>query len=578
MAEYRLNTCGYCPPEDVAAGKADTWCEARKDGTHQCRACKIERFFERMLYPPLGYKLQRWGRKILRDLYGTVRPESGLRRYRRGYVSTGKQNGKSFIIGGLPIYHLLMEDEFQPEAYGVASARDQAGIVFKAAAMLVNANSELTSRLKVLESTKRIIRRDGGGIYTVLSADGDVQDGKRPSLLLFDELHRFTRKKAETVRTVLLKGMISRAPVIDGVQTGEPLMIQVTTSGDEKESPLWASEYKYAQHVLDGSIEDPSYYAAIYQADPKRIENDKEYWKSRDARVAANPSHEDNGGFLADKEIESEMLQAVARPEKYADYVRLNLNVPVVATGTPVIDMPLWREGGGGVDLRDWPEYDVEYLIKEWKLAGRSCVAGIDLAWTTDMAALALDFPPEEQDKEWKTLLFFWLPAERIADIERRTRAPLASWVRSKFLETSPGAEIDMNQILEKVEWASRMFDVREVTFDRWGGIKAAANLRLVPQGFVCVDIPQTIGGLSAATKQFIGLYMDKKLIHGNNPILNWHVSCLALATDGGDNVKPSKPARDKASERIDGVAAIITGMARAMFMEPKSSAAIEVW
>jgi phage terminase large subunit-like protein len=269
VVEYRPATCAYC--------SAETWCEKRSDGTDQCRACKIERFFERVLYPPLGYKLQDWQRKILRALYGSVDKQTGLRQYRRSYISVAKQNGKSFLLGGLPIYHLLMEDEPQPEAYGIASARDQASIVYKAAALLVEGNPQLRKRLKVLESTKRIIRRDGGGLYTVLSADGDVQDGKRPSLLMFDELHRFTRKKAETVRTVLLKGMISRSPVVNGVQQGEPLMIQTTTSGDEQECPLWFSEYEYAQHVLDGSIEDRSYYAAIYQADPKRIESDAEY-------------------------------------------------------------------------------------------------------------------------------------------------------------------------------------------------------------------------------------------------------------------------------------------------------------
>jgi phage terminase large subunit-like protein len=94
-------------------------------------------------------------------------------------------------------------------------------------------------------------------------------------------------------------------------------MIQTTTSGDEQECPLWFSEYEYAQHVLDGSIEDRGYYAAIYQADPKRIESDPEYWRSREARVSANPSHEDNGGFLTDSAIEAEMKEAVARPEKY---------------------------------------------------------------------------------------------------------------------------------------------------------------------------------------------------------------------------------------------------------------------
>jgi len=492
-----------------------------------------------------------------------------------GFVPTHN----SFIIGGLPIYHLLMEDEFQPEAYGVASARDQAGIVFKAAATLVEANPLLRSKLKVLESTKRIVRRDGGGIYTVLSADGDVQDGKRPSLLLFDELHRFTRKKAETVRTVLLKGMISRAPVVDGVATGEPLMLQTTTSGDEHESRLWFSEYEYAQHVIDGSIEDESYFAVIYQADPRRIESDPEYWKSREARVAANPSHEDRGGFLADKEIEKDMLEAVARPEKYGDYVRLNLNVPVVATGTPAIEMALWSSGGGDVDLRKWPVYDVDLLISKWNLAERACVVGIDFAWTTDFACVSVLFLPTEQDPTWRVLVFYWLPADAIAGLERRTRAPLTDWVRRGFLQTSPGAEIRMQDLFEKVEWAAEMFSVREVTFDRYGGVDAAATLALVPKGFVCVKIPQTLSGLSPATKAFLGAYKNRQLVHGNHPILNWNVSCMTLATDGGDQCKPEKPARDESAKRIDGVAATVTAWARAMFLSPaETESVIEVW
>lgn len=562
MADYQPGVCDCCG--------AATWCERRSDRTLQCRACKIERFFERVLFAPIGYRLQDWQRKILRDLYGTVNPDTGLRLYRRSYISVGKQNGKSFLLGGLPIYHLLMEDEPQPEAYGIASARDQAGIVFKAAALLVDGNQLLRRRLKVLESTKRIVRRDGGGIYMVLSADGDVQDGKRPSLLMFDELHRFTRKKADTVRTVLLKGMISRSPVVDGVEQGEPLMIQTTTSGDEQECPLWFSEYEYARHVIDGSIKDPAYYAAIWQADPKRIEEDHDYWKTREARVAANPSHEDLGGFLADRSIEAEMTEAVQRPEKYSQYVRLNLNVPCTVTGTPIVQMPVWCRGDGGVDLRTWPEYDVELLLSKWGLVDQRCFAGIDLAWTTDMAALALVFPPTDDPVEgqWKELVFFWLPQDRIPDIERRTRAPLSKWIKAGFLKTTPGAEIEMTAVIEKVRWAAEMFQLQEVCFDRWGGIKAAANLLLVPDGFVCVEIPQTIGGLSAATKYFLGLYLNQRLTHGNNPILNWHASCLALDTDGGDNCKPVKPPRDVAAKRIDGVAATITAMARAMVAE----------
>jgi phage terminase large subunit-like protein len=83
VPNYQLYTCAYCD--------AETWCETRPtNGKFQCRACKVERFFERVLYPPLGYLLQDWQRKILRDLYGTVDPATGLRKYRRSYISVAK--------------------------------------------------------------------------------------------------------------------------------------------------------------------------------------------------------------------------------------------------------------------------------------------------------------------------------------------------------------------------------------------------------------------------------------------------------------------------------------------------------
>lgn len=568
--EYKLGHCEYCRPE--LGHNPKNWCEQRANGKWQCRACKVERYFERFLYPPLGMKLQNWGRKTLRELYGTVHESTGLRQYRKGYISTGKQNGKSFILGGLPIYHLLMEEVLNPEAYGVASARDQASIVFKACNLLIEANPVLQSKLRVIQSTKHIVRRDGGGLYCVLSADGNVQDGKRPSLLLVDELHRFSRKKAETVLTVLKKGMISRAPVIDGVQTGEPLMIQTTTSGDETESPLWFSEYEHATKVLSGAVEDPQYYAAIYQADPKRIENELGYWKTREARVAGNPSHEDNGGFLADSEIEKDMLDAVEHPEKYGDYVRLNLNVPVIATGTPIIDMALWTAGGGEIDLRTWPEYDVELLIRKLGLISRPCVAGIDMAWTTDFASVSLLFPPAEAGEPWKILIFFWIPEGRVGDLKRKLKVPMEGWIRQGFLTTTPGSEIDMNPIIDKIRWAAEMFDVREVTFDRWGSVKSAVDLTLVRDGMTCYEIPQTFAGISTATKKLVGLYMNQQFEHCNNPILRWNAGCLALKTDGGDNAKPEKPKRDTATKRIDGIAATVTALARAMFLESGES------
>jgi phage terminase large subunit-like protein len=545
VADYRPETCAYC--------QADTWCEIRGNGKPQCRACKIERFFARILYPPLGYRLLAWQRKVLRDIYGTVSTEDGRRRYRSAYISVGKKNGKSFLIGGLPLYHLLLEDERNPEAYGAAAAKDQAGLVFKAAAQLVAANPELQSRLRVLPSTKRIVRRDGGGFYAVLSADGDLQDGIEPSLAIRDEVHRWKTLRAETLRDVLVKGQISRV---------EPLDIGITTAGAEYESQLWWREYQQAKKVLDGSLHSDTFYAAIWEADVKRIESDPEYWKSREARIAANPSHEDLGGFLKDSAIVGELEKAVAEPSERSKYLRYHLNVPLKAQEDPIIDMAKWQACGGGVDLREWPEYDFDLLINKWGLLDKSCWAGVDASWTTDLTAVVFVFPPFDGGEIWTLLPFFFMPTERIPELERVCRVPYSTWTRQGFIEATAGNGIDMRAVKRRIHWGRELFELREMPFDRFNFRTQA--MELLDEGVQAVEITQSFLHLSHPTKFLLSAYVDQKIRHGNNPVLNWMASCLQLQYDHKDNCQPTKPERGKSAKRIDGIAATVTALARA--------------
>jgi phage terminase large subunit-like protein len=551
VADYLPEKCAYCA--------AETWCEIRKNGKPQCRACKIERFFSEILYPPLGYTLMGWQRKVLRDLYGTVRPEDGKRRYRAGYVSVAKKNGKSFLIGGLPIYHLLMEDERNPEVYGAAAARDQAGIVFRSSQQLIAANPELQKRLKVLPSTKRIVRRDGGGFYAVLSADGDLQDGIEPSLAIRDEVHRWKSARAETLRDVLVKGMISRE---------EPIDLDITTAGAEYESQLWFGEYQYAKKVLDGSLRSERFYAAIWEADAKRIDSDPEYWKSREARLAANPSHEDLGGFLKDSALVGELEKALAQPAERQKYLRYHLNVPIKAQEDPIIDMAQWQRCGGGQDLRDWPAYDLDRLTQQWELRHKLCWAGVDASWTTDLTAVVFVFPPTDGEMIWTLLPFFWMPKERVPQLERACRVPYGDWIRRGFIEATPGNAIDLRAVKRRIHWGREMFELREMPFDRFNFSTQA--MELLDEGVPAVEVPQSYLHLSHPTKFLLSAYADGKLRHGNNPVLNWMTSCLQLKYDDKDNCQPSKPKRLKSAKRIDGISATVTALNRALVFKPQ--------
>jgi phage terminase large subunit-like protein len=107
--------------------------------------------------------------------------------------------------------------------------------------------------------------------------------------------------------------------------------------------------------------------------------------------------------------------------------------------------------------------------------------------------------------------------------------------------------------------------------FDPWGGMIRSAEVLSAQNDLTCVEVRQNISGLTAATKEFLALYMSGDLIHGNNPVMNWNVSCLSLESDHNHNVKPCKPKRDSGSKRIDLVSAAINAMARATYVKQES-------
>ena len=65
------------------------------------------------------------------------------------------------------------------------------------------------------------------------------------------------------------------------------------------------------------------------------------------------------------------------------------------------------------------------------------------------------------------------------------------------------------------------------------------------------------------------GVGRERKLHHGGHPVLRWNASCLT-AKEQNDNLMFAKPERSTSSSRIDGIAATVNALARAMVAGPK--------
>jgi phage terminase large subunit-like protein len=112
------------------------------------------------------------------------------------------------------------------------------------------------------------------------------------------------------------------------------------------------------------------------------------------------------------------------------------------------------------------------------------------------------------------------------------------------------------------------LFDVKEIAYDPWNATHIA--LRLQDEGARMIEFRQGFRSMAAPTRELEKLIVSRKLAHGGNPVTRWMAANVAVAQDPAGNLKPAK---DKSTERIDGIVALIMALGRAMLpQEPAPS------
>lgn len=467
------------------------------------------------------FHLMDWEEKIVRDLFGTVN-EDGMRQYREAYISMGRKNGKTEICGAIGNYCLYADNENTPEVYTNAGDRDQASLVFNAAASMVEMAPTLFKRSKILHSVKRIVNHKNNGFLRALSHEAYTKHGYNVSCSINDEVHVWPDR---TLYDVMKTGTGARS---------QPLIVNITTAGWDQKS-FCHDLYEYAKKVSSGIIQDPTFYVAIFELD----EGDD--WKDERNWYKANPSL---GRTITIEFLRSEFQRAMENPAFENTFKRLYLNM-WTSQETRWLALDVWDACGGTIDLES--------------LKGRICYGGVDLATTTDVAAYVLVFPPE--DGEAYTLVpFFFVPEEAIEKRSKKDRVPYDLWAKEGFIIPTPGNVIDYNHIKAKMRETAQQYNLREVAYDRWGATALVTDM--TEEGLTMVPIGMGFASMSAPTKEMEKLILSRKINHGNNKILRWMFDNVMMKTDPAGNIKPDK---EKSKDKIDGIVASIIALDRAL-------------
>lgn len=463
-------------------------------------------------------------RDFIRQVYGT------RRRVRIGVKSEPRGNGKTGLVAGLALCHLLgPEAEPRGEIYSAAIDRQQAAIVFAEMEAIIAATPELARRVNVQRFHKRIevLEGDGAGsTYEALSADARRGHGLAPSLWIYDEL---AQAKTGELLANLMTAMGKRR---------RALGLVISTQAPEDDHAL-------SQLIDDGlSGADRSIVvhltAAPLQADP---------FDPKTIR-AVNPAL---GVFLNEADVFAEAARARRVPAFEAAFRNLRLNQRIEAdTDTRLAQAADWRACEGAVDLA--------------ALEGRPCFGGLDLSGKHDLTACVLVFADDAPEPTYTALAWFWTPAGQLAGRPPAEQERLRAWIQAGHVEAIPGPIIRYSVVARKIAELAQRFDLQAIAYDRWRIDDLKIDLAELD-----LDLPLEPFGqghskaMAPAIEWFTEALLTRRLAHGGNPALTASVTnAVVIADRAGNPMLDKSRSHRRGAVRIDGAVALVMALGTA--------------
>jgi len=453
--------------------------------------------------------------------YGWRRAD-GRRRFRSMYKTVARKNGKTPLESLKVLYHLTVENIFRAEAYVSATKEDQAKIAFDDAKYMLEYSPDLQEYLS--SSATSVFNPENKSKFQFLTSNPKTADGTRPSMAIIDEYHEFDN---DDMLGKLRTGMIHRK---------EPIFDIVTTRGTDKNKPLYSKEQKVYIPILKDIVQDDSIFVVIYALDDEDIEaEDGKGWMNSDNFKKANPMI---GHILNLEDMVQEMNNAILEGEEaIVKFKTLNLNLWVDAAKTWIED-DVYMAGGSELNINDYE--------------GRECYGGLDMAKREDFISFSLAFPRVENNEvAFDVFWWHWIPEETVKKRIGKGMHNLRDWIANGYIFTTPGNVTDYDVVEKFIKECADRFSIAGVSYDKHNIGNLDTNL--LNYGVQMDVFAQTIMEFSEPTKTFKNLVLEKRLNHGNNPVMRWQVSNAVEISDTNENVRIAK---NKSREKVDGVIA----------------------
>ncbi|MCR5856578.1 terminase large subunit [Mesorhizobium sp. J428] len=471
--------------------------------------------------PGQAFEVPDWHERIVRRIYGPCHPD-GRRIVRTVVILLPRGNRKTSLGAALGLLHTIGPEK-QPgsEAIFAASDRKQARIAYDEAMGIVQAHPKIEELMRLVDSKNRFVHKKSGAFMEAISADAGTQHGRTPIFALIDELHAW---KKRDLYDVISTGM---------VKVPGSLKIIITTAGRGQENVAYEI-VDYARKVARGEINDPTLLPILFETSANADWRDEEVWRRVNPGLA--------NGFPDIEGLRALAREAEHRPGDREAFRQLHLNIWLDHSSDPFVDMSVYDEGAGMVDVDD--------------LEQEPCWLAVDLSTVNDLTVIVAAWRWGEDG--YIVHPWFFCPADNLRGRADRDGVPYPQWAEEGNITATPGNVVDYRSVEDQIRELCARFDVREIAFDPHMARNMIANL--ADDGLPVVEMRQGWVTMAPAIRELERAIVGRRFRHGGHPVLRWNFQNIAVETDKAGNKSFHK---GKSTDRIDGAVAAAMAVAR---------------
>jgi phage terminase large subunit-like protein len=428
-----------------------------------------------------------------------------------------RKQGKTQLAAAILLAAIVMDKQMSVAGYTIANSSEQAGLAFKAISDLC---SSVDPKQKVFQRGKaRVVKNieipSIKSRIRVLSSDTSKLDGLNPQIFIQDEGHA---AKTDDIWGVMITGQDARH---------NPLAISISTAGFlvGDDFPLYA-QWHACKNILEGAVEDDSWFMALYQLD------DGDDWKDKSNWPKACPSI---GITTPWSKIEKKFNNVMSNPSMEVQFKTKQLNMWCQSAET-------WIPYEKINEVSQKFDYDIFDSSQEYS------ILGVDLAERSDLCVVSTLI--NHNNKVYlKAHPFICQTAYNNSPNKELYR----QWVKNGYLTLVPTDSIDIDWVIKLVQDLNDKIPVALVAYDPWASqqFKIAAE----KQGLPMHACKQGLGSFSEPTSMLEHMILTKEVVIDYNPVTNFCFANVLIKTDENSNRKPVKSSKN---QKIDIVIAFI--------------------